>query len=86
MTFLSVNIDHIATIREARRTNEPDPVSAAAICEFAGAHGTCPSLEKQLAFANNELRNEPNYSCFWRATTKSAALSALRRGFGGGMC
>ena len=39
MTLLSVNIDHIATIREARRTNEPDPVSAAAICEQAGAHG-----------------------------------------------
>jgi pyridoxine 5-phosphate synthase len=39
MTLLSVNIDHIATIREARRTNEPDPVAAAAICEFAGAHG-----------------------------------------------
>lgn len=39
MTLLSVNIDHIATIREARRTNEPDPVAAAAICELAGAHG-----------------------------------------------
>jgi pyridoxine 5-phosphate synthase len=39
MTLLSVNIDHIATIREARRTNEPDPVLAAAICESAGAHG-----------------------------------------------
>ena len=39
MTFLSVNIDHIATIREARRTNEPDPIAAAAICELAGAHG-----------------------------------------------
>ena len=39
MTFLSVNIDHIATIREARRTNEPDPIAAAAICEFAGAQG-----------------------------------------------
>lgn len=39
MTLLSVNIDHIATIREARRTNEPDPVAAAATCEFAGAHG-----------------------------------------------
>src|SRR5262245_27195645 len=39
MTFLSVNIDHIATIREARRTNEPDPGAAAAICELAGAHG-----------------------------------------------
>ena len=39
MTLLSVNIDHIATIREVRRTNEPDPVAAAAICELAGAHG-----------------------------------------------
>jgi len=39
MTLLSVNIDHIATIREARRTNEPDPVVAAAMCELAGAHG-----------------------------------------------
>src|SRR5215467_4200771 len=39
MTFLSVNIDHIATIRQARRTNEPDPVAAAVICEMAGAHG-----------------------------------------------
>jgi pyridoxine 5-phosphate synthase len=39
MTLLSVNIDHIATLREARRTNEPDPIAAAAICELAGAHG-----------------------------------------------
>ncbi|HEX4998279.1 MAG TPA: pyridoxine 5'-phosphate synthase [Terriglobia bacterium] len=39
MTRLSVNIDHIATIRQARRTNEPDPVAAAAIVELAGAHG-----------------------------------------------
>jgi len=39
VTSLSVNIDHIATIRQARRTNEPDPIAAAAICEFAGAHG-----------------------------------------------
>lgn len=39
MTHLSVNIDHIATLREARRTNEPDPVAAATICELAGAQG-----------------------------------------------
>ena len=29
MTKLGVNIDHIATLREARKTNEPDPVAAA---------------------------------------------------------
>ncbi len=39
MTKLGVNIDHIATIREARKTNEPDPVAAAAVAELAGAHG-----------------------------------------------
>jgi pyridoxine 5-phosphate synthase len=36
---LGVNIDHIATIREARKTNEPDPISAALIAEMAGADG-----------------------------------------------
>ena len=53
--------------------------------EFAGAH-QCPPLDKQLAFADNELRTEPDYSCFWQTTTKSAALAALRRGFGHGRC
>jgi pyridoxine 5-phosphate synthase len=36
---LAVNIDHIATIREARKSDEPDPVAAAIICELAGAQG-----------------------------------------------
>lgn len=39
MTLLSVNIDHIATIRQARQTTEPDPVEAAVLCELAGAFG-----------------------------------------------
>ena len=39
MTKLGVNIDHIATLREARKTNEPDPVAAAVIAELAGSHG-----------------------------------------------
>ncbi|MCI0414333.1 pyridoxine 5'-phosphate synthase [bacterium] len=36
---LGVNIDHIATLREARKTNEPDPVAAAILAEMAGADG-----------------------------------------------
>jgi pyridoxine 5-phosphate synthase len=36
---LAVNIDHIATIREARKADEPDPVAAAILCELAGAQG-----------------------------------------------
>src|SRR5215510_14714720 len=39
MSKLGVNIDHIATIREARKTNEPDPVAAALVAELAGADG-----------------------------------------------
>ena len=39
MTKLGVNIDHIATIREARKALEPDPVAAAVLAELAGADG-----------------------------------------------
>ena len=39
MATLGVNIDHIATIREARHTIEPDPVWAAAAAELGGADG-----------------------------------------------
>jgi pyridoxine 5-phosphate synthase len=39
MAVLNVNIDHVATVRQARRTDEPDPVWAAAQCELAGANG-----------------------------------------------
>ena len=37
MAGLGVNIDHVATVRQARRTVEPDPVHAAAQAELAGA-------------------------------------------------
>ena len=36
---LAVNIDHIATLREARKSDEPDPIAAAVLCELAGAQG-----------------------------------------------
>ena len=39
MTRLNINIDHIATIRQARRAPEPNPVAAAVLCELAGADG-----------------------------------------------
>ena len=44
MSRLNVNIDHIATIRQARRTNEPNPAAAALICELAGADGITTHL------------------------------------------
>lgn len=39
MAKLAINVDHVATIREARGITEPDPVAAASICELAGAAG-----------------------------------------------
>ena len=46
MLTLGVNIDHVATIRQARRTVEPDPVAAAVLAELAGADGITAHLRE----------------------------------------
>jgi pyridoxine 5-phosphate synthase len=43
---LYVNIDHVATLRQARRTNEPDPVRAAVLAELGGAEGITVHLRE----------------------------------------
>lgn len=43
---LYVNIDHVATVRQARRTDEPDPVEAARLCERGGADGITVHLRE----------------------------------------
>ena len=43
---LYINIDHVATVREARKTDEPDPVRAARLCEEAGADGITAHLRE----------------------------------------
>jgi pyridoxine 5-phosphate synthase len=43
---LYINIDHVATIRQARRTDEPDPVRAAVLAELAGADGITVHLRE----------------------------------------
>src|SRR6184192_4928654 len=43
---LYINIDHVATLRQARRGHEPDPVEAAAQCEAAGADGITAHLRE----------------------------------------
>jgi len=43
---LYINIDHVATLRQARRGTEPDPVEAAAACEAAGANGITAHLRE----------------------------------------
>jgi pyridoxine 5-phosphate synthase len=43
---LGVNIDHVATIRQARRAPEPDPIGAAVLAELAGANGITAHLRE----------------------------------------
>lgn len=46
MPHLAINVDHVATVRQARGTSEPDPVHAASICELAGAEGIVVHLRE----------------------------------------
>jgi len=56
MPQLGVNIDHVATVRQARRTNEPDPVWAAALAELGGADGITLHLrEDRRHIADRDL-------------------------------
>ncbi len=46
MPQLAINVDHIATLRQARGIDEPDPILAASICELAGAMGIVAHLRE----------------------------------------
>ncbi len=50
---LAINIDHVATLREARGGVEPDPVAAAALCELAGAEGIVCHLREDRRHVND---------------------------------
>lgn len=53
MASLGVNIDHVATVRQARRTNEPDPVWAAAEAQLGGADGITFHLREDRRHIND---------------------------------
>lgn len=50
---LCINIDHIATLRQARRESSPDPVIAAGICELAGVDGIVCHLREDRRHIND---------------------------------
>jgi len=50
---LSINIDHVATLREARGGVEPDPITAAHLCELAGADGIVCHLREDRRHIND---------------------------------
>jgi len=51
---LGVNVDHIATLREARKGSEPDPIKAASICEMAG----CDSIVVHLREDRRHIKED----------------------------
>lgn len=53
MTSLNINIDHVATVRQARGGNDPDPVAAATVCELAGAEGIVCHLREDRRHAQD---------------------------------
>src|SRR5687767_14960751 len=65
---LYINIDHVATLRQARRTVEPDPVLAAAECENAGADGITAHLRE-------DRRHVQDHDVDRLATTISTVLN-----------
>ena len=54
MAKLGINIDHVATLRQARREMQPDPVLAAAMCEQAGAHSIIAHLREDRRHMNDK--------------------------------
>lgn len=46
MARVAINVDHVATVRQARLASEPDPVTAAALAELAGAQGIVVHLRE----------------------------------------
>ena len=54
MPKLGVNIDHVATLRQARREFDPDPIAAAKICERAGADSIVAHLREDRRHINDQ--------------------------------
>ena len=71
MIRLGVNIDHVATLRQARRTDEPDPVEAIFLAEGAGADGIVLHLredrrhvqDRDIRLAREVIRTRLNLEC-----------------------
>lgn len=83
MSKLSVNVDHVATLRQARRGQQPDPVAAAILAELAGADGIIVHLredrrhiqERDLEILRQVVKTHLNLEM---ANTKELMQIALR--------
>lgn len=79
---LAVNVDHFATIREARRSREPDPVMVALLAEYAGAEGIVVHLrgdrrhikERDLRLLRDTVKTKLNLEMAATPEMKKIAL------------
>lgn len=83
MPLLCVNVDHVATVRQARLGIEPDPVTAAAMCELAGAAGIIMHLREDRRHVQDRDINLISQTIqtdfhFEMAATKEMQQIALR--------
>jgi pyridoxine 5-phosphate synthase len=79
MTKLGVNIDHIATIRQARQALEPDPVAAAVLAELAGADGITVHLRGDRRHIQDEDVRRLRGTVTTRLNLEMAATSEMVR-------
>ncbi len=85
MPVLIVNVDHIATIRQARLGNEPDPVTAAHLAEMAGARGIIVHLredrrhiqDRDVALLREVLKTNLHFEMAATPEMKEIALKTL---------
>ncbi len=83
MASLGINLDHVATVRQARRTVEPDPVQLAALAELGGADGITVHLredrrhmqDRDVELLRHTLRSRLNLEM---AATDEMVTTALR--------
>ena len=83
MAKLAVNVNHVATLRQARQTEEPDPVTAAALAELAGAQGIVVHLredrrhiqERDLNLLRQTVKTKLNLEMAATQETVKIALS-----------
>ncbi len=82
MPRLHVNIDHVATLRQARKGLEPDPVLAAGLCELAGANGITVHLredrrhiqERDVRILRETVKTLLNLELAWTAEMQALAV------------
>lgn len=77
MTRLGVNIDHVATVREARKTFEPDPVQAAYLADMGGADGIICHLREDRRHVQDRDLNLLRVTVTSHLNLEMAAVDAV---------